>query len=128
MRRLVLYVGIGIIISGFAWTAITFVGESVHETKDPDNTNETIIEEVPRLMLRSWYPWNALSGGGYVVSFVIQVKIIIIIATTITITNCSVIQSIVKVESYFPPGRVAVTLCPKYRSHLFVIPSDLELY
>jgi gustatory receptor len=98
MRRLVMYVGIGIIVSGFAWTAITFVGDSVHETKDPDNANETIIEDVPRLMLRSWYPWNALSGGGYVVSFVIQVKITMIIITikVTTITNCSVIQSSVK--------------------------------
>ena len=74
MRRLVMYVGIGVIVSGFAWTVITFFGESVHKIKDPDNMNETILEEVPRLMLRSWYPWNAMSGGGYVVSFIIQVK------------------------------------------------------
>jgi gustatory receptor len=87
MRRLVMYVGIAIIISGFAWTGITFVGDSVHETKDPDNANETIIEEVPRLMLRSWYPWNALSGGGYVVSFIIQVNIIIIIIIIIIIAT-----------------------------------------
>uniref|UniRef100_A0A0U5AEG0 Odorant receptor n=1 Tax=Reticulitermes speratus TaxID=60591 RepID=A0A0U5AEG0_9NEOP len=73
MRRLVMNVGIGTIVSGFAWTAITFIGDSVHEIRDPDNFNETIFEEVPRLMLRSWYPWNALSGGGYVVSFIIQI-------------------------------------------------------
>jgi gustatory receptor len=75
MRRLVMYVCIATIISGFAWTIITFIGDSVHEIPDPENANETIFEEVPRLMLRSWYPWNALSGGGYVVSFIIQVKI-----------------------------------------------------
>ena len=116
MRRLVLYVGIGTILSGFAWTTITFFGDSVHVTKDPDNANETITEEVPRLMLRSWYPWSALSGGGYVVSFVIQVMmimIIIIIIIIIATTNCNVIQSIVKFELYFPLGHVTVTLCPR---------------
>jgi gustatory receptor len=103
MRRLVMYVGIGIIVSGIAWTGITFVGDSVHGIPDPDNRNETIFEEVPRLMLRSWYPWNALSGGGYVVSFIIQVKMMImmtmmiIIIIIIIITNYSVIQSSVKV-------------------------------
>jgi len=75
MRRLVMYVGIGTIASWLAWTSITFIGDSVHEIPDPENANETIFEEVPRLMLRSWYPWNALSGGSYVVSFVIQVRI-----------------------------------------------------
>jgi gustatory receptor len=74
MRRLVMYVTTATVVSGFAWTIITFIGDSVHETVDPDNANETIIEEVPRLMMRSWYPWNALSGGGYIVSFIIQVR------------------------------------------------------
>ncbi|XP_023716643.1 odorant receptor coreceptor [Cryptotermes secundus] len=73
MRRLVIYVTSATVISGFAWTIITFIGDSVHETADPENANETILEEVPRLMLRSWYPWNALSGGGYIVSFIIQI-------------------------------------------------------
>lgn len=75
MRRLVIYVTSATVVSGFAWTIITFIGESVHETPDPENANETILEEVPRLMLRSWYPWNALSGGGYIVSFIIQVRL-----------------------------------------------------
>ncbi|XP_069691382.1 odorant receptor coreceptor isoform X2 [Periplaneta americana] len=72
MRRLVMYVVAVTVLSGFAWTGITFVGDSVHEIADPENANETIIEELPRLMVRSWYPWNAMSGGGYFVSFIIQ--------------------------------------------------------
>lgn len=56
-----------------AWTAITFVGDSVHHIKDPENENETIIEEIPRLLVKSWYPWNAMSGTAYYGSLVFQI-------------------------------------------------------
>lgn len=56
-----------------AWTSITFVGDSVHMIKDPDNENETIVEEIPRLLIKSWYPWNAMSGMAYYTSLIYQV-------------------------------------------------------
>lgn len=59
-----------------AWTTITFFGDSVHTRKDPNNENETITEEVPRLLVRAWYPWDAMSGAAYYISLVYQVCII----------------------------------------------------
>lgn len=41
--------------------------------KDPNNENETIAEEIPRLLIKSWYPWNAMSGMAYYVSLIYQV-------------------------------------------------------
>lgn len=41
------------------------MGESVHFIKDPDNDNETITEEIPRLLIKSWYPFDAMSGMAY---------------------------------------------------------------
>lgn len=49
------------------------MGDSVHTIKDPDNANETIVVEVPRLLIRSWYPWNAMSGTAYYVSLIFQI-------------------------------------------------------
>ena len=76
IRRLVLYICIAIILSVTCWTTLTFIGDSVREITDPDNANETMTEEIPRLMVRAWYPWNAMGGGGYFVAFIYQVTII----------------------------------------------------
>lgn len=73
MRRLLLIIGIGTILTVFAWTGITFVGESTREIPDPENTNETIKIEVPRLMIGSSYPWDAKVGMAYIMSFIYQV-------------------------------------------------------
>lgn len=56
-----------------AWTTITFFGESVKGAFDKA-TNETYYVEIPRLPIKSWYPWNAMSGVMYIVSFVFQVN------------------------------------------------------
>lgn len=53
-----------------AWTAITFVDDSVHEIPDPDNENGTIVEAIPRLLIKSWYPFNAMSGMMYYIALV----------------------------------------------------------
>jgi gustatory receptor len=117
MRRLVMYVGMGTILSGFAWTVITFIGDSQHEISDPENANETIFEELPRLMIRSWYPWNAMSGGGYAVSFVIQVRT--------AVEKFIFVQFKLRIILYFVPAHISIslpmTLCqnhmlsPRYR-------------
>lgn len=36
-------------------------------------TNETLTEPAPRLPLKAWYPFNAMSGTMYIVAFVYQV-------------------------------------------------------
>lgn len=57
-----------------AWTTVTFLGDSVHNIKDPDNENMTITEEIPRLLVKSWYPFDAMSGMSYYMSLGFQVK------------------------------------------------------
>lgn len=55
------------------WTTITFFGESVTGKFDK-TTNETYYVVIPRLPIKSWYPWNAMSGFMYIFSFVFQVN------------------------------------------------------
>lgn len=55
-----------------AWTTITFFGESVKGVFDKE-TNETYYVEIPRLPVKSFYPWNAMSGIPYMGSFAFQV-------------------------------------------------------
>lgn len=62
----------GTLATVVGWTGCTFFGESVKNVPDPENANETITVEIPRLMLRAWYPWNAMSGMPYLLSFVYQ--------------------------------------------------------
>nr|AYN64391.1 odorant receptor coreceptor [Rhyacophila nubila] len=72
MRRLLYAVTLGSILTVVAWTTITFFGESVRLTKDRE-TNETITEEVPRLPLKSWYPFDAMGGTPYMGCFAYQI-------------------------------------------------------
>ncbi|XP_018568191.1 odorant receptor coreceptor [Anoplophora glabripennis] len=73
MRTLLICVTATTVLSAAAWTGITFVEESVHNIKDPDNENETITEEIPRLLIKSWYPWDAMSGMAYYGSLIFQI-------------------------------------------------------
>ncbi|KAK9872848.1 hypothetical protein WA026_019636 [Henosepilachna vigintioctopunctata] len=73
MRTLIICVSAFTAFCSIAWTSITFVGPSVHETKDPENKNETIIVEIPRLLIKAWYPWNTMSGMSYYITLVFQV-------------------------------------------------------
>nr|QOI12086.1 Orco [Ips typographus] len=73
MRNLLYIIIVGTIISACAWTAITFVEDSVHEIPDPDNENSTIVEAIPRLLIKSWYPFNAMSGMTYYIALVYQI-------------------------------------------------------
>lgn len=56
-----------------AWSTITFFGDSVKGVFDKA-TNETYYVEVPRLPMKSYYPWNAMSGVAYVGTFAFQVN------------------------------------------------------
>nr|AWW05228.1 odorant receptor co-receptor [Corythucha ciliata] len=72
MRKLLMIIGVGTILSVLAWTIITFLDEPVWEVTDPDNVNATITVEVPQLMIHAWYPWDARSGMAYMITFIYQ--------------------------------------------------------
>lgn len=72
MRKLLMFI-LG--FTGFvvvAWTTITFFGESTKFVFDP-STNQSMTEPVPRLPIKSFYPWNAFKGPFYYISFTYQV-------------------------------------------------------
>ncbi|XP_075218711.1 odorant receptor co-receptor [Lycorma delicatula] len=69
MRKLLLIIGIGTIFSVFAWTGIIFLDGTTRDIPDPENANLTIVEEMPRLMMYSWYPWDAKTGMWHTISF-----------------------------------------------------------
>lgn len=56
------------------WVTLTFFGESVRFLVNKE-TNETLTEPVPRLPLKAWYPFDAMSGTMYIVAFVFQVSL-----------------------------------------------------
>ncbi|KAL3271403.1 hypothetical protein HHI36_021884 [Cryptolaemus montrouzieri] len=73
MRILIVCVTIFTAFCCCAWTAITFVGPSVHLIKDPENENETLTEEIPRLLIKSWYPWDAMTGMKHHITLLFQI-------------------------------------------------------
>nr|ATV96621.1 odorant receptor co-receptor [Eriocrania semipurpurella] len=76
MRMLLYFVSGFTLVSVTAWTTITFFGESVRLAKDKE-TNETITEVVPRLMIKAFYPFDAMSGTMYYIAFVYQLYFLI---------------------------------------------------
>nr|AKW50880.1 odorant receptor coreceptor [Ectropis obliqua] len=54
-----------------SWVTITFFGESVRMITNKE-TNETLTEPAPRLPLKAWYPFDAMSGSMYIFAFVFQ--------------------------------------------------------
>ncbi|XP_034828070.1 odorant receptor coreceptor [Maniola hyperantus] len=72
MRRLLYFICGTTIFSVTAWVTITFFGDSVRFLVDKE-TNETLTEEVPRLPLKAWYPFNAMSGTMYIAAFAFQI-------------------------------------------------------
>lgn len=78
MRRLLFLVTLTTCSIGIFWTTLTFFGDSVKMMKitpmtnislcDGDGSygvNETCQVVIPRLLIKSWYPWNPMSGAAY---------------------------------------------------------------
>lgn len=65
------------------WVTLTFFGESVRMVTSKD-TNETLTEVVPRLPIKAWYPFDAMSGSMYIFAFVFQVHSLIYIIFDVT--------------------------------------------
>ncbi|KAI8441968.1 hypothetical protein MSG28_005638 [Choristoneura fumiferana] len=73
------------------WITITFFGESVRLIADKES-NDTLTEPAPRLPLKTWYPFNAMSGTMYIVAFVYQIYWLIFsmaIANLMDVMFCS---------------------------------------
>nr|AOG12930.1 odorant receptor [Eogystia hippophaecolus] len=91
MRRLLYFICGVTILSVFSWVTITFFGESVYMLVNKE-TNETLTEPAPRLPVKAWYPFNAMSGTMYIVAFVLQVYWLLIamaIANLMDVMFCS---------------------------------------
>ncbi|XP_076243545.1 odorant receptor co-receptor [Calliopsis andreniformis] len=71
MRILLMAVVGATMLSVFSWTTITFLGDSMRKVVDPV-TNETTYVEIPRLMLPSWYPFDASHGTAHIFALVFQ--------------------------------------------------------
>lgn len=69
MRKLFMFVVCFTLFAVTSWTTITFFGESVKFVYDP-STNSSFTEEIPRLPIKSWYPWNSWNKPWYYISFV----------------------------------------------------------
>ncbi|KAF5284268.1 hypothetical protein FQR65_LT00269 [Abscondita terminalis] len=73
MRQLLVVIVTVTVFSTISWTTITFFGASQRTRPDPENENVTVSIEIPRLLIKSWYPWNAMSGMGHIASLVFQI-------------------------------------------------------
>ncbi|XP_058448316.1 odorant receptor coreceptor [Malaya genurostris] len=71
MRKLLVMVMATTLFSVVAWITITFFGDSVKNMVDKE-TNETYTVDIPRLPIKAWYPWDAMSGVPYVFTFLFQ--------------------------------------------------------
>ncbi|KAM0734303.1 Odorant receptor coreceptor, partial [Formica fusca] len=58
MRLLLFLVGATTVLSAIAWTILTFLEHPIRKIVDPV-TNETTIIELPKLLVRSFYPFDA---------------------------------------------------------------------
>nr|AXF48755.1 odorant receptors ORCO [Lobesia botrana] len=71
-RRLLYLICGTTVLSVVSWVTLTFFGESVYYITDKES-NETLTEPAPRLPLKAWYPFDAMSGTMYVVAFIYQI-------------------------------------------------------
>ncbi|XP_055679286.1 odorant receptor coreceptor [Lutzomyia longipalpis] len=76
MRKLLTLVMTLTMLSVTAWVTLTFFGESVRYMTNKE-TNETYTIDIPRLPIKAWYPWDAMGGYKYILSFVFQVYYLI---------------------------------------------------
>lgn len=71
MRKLLLLVTFTTFAAAIFWTTITFFGDSTKLAKDYE-TNGTMVVEIPRLMVKSWYPWQISGPTVYFACLIFQ--------------------------------------------------------
>jgi 7tm Odorant receptor len=62
MRKLFTLVIGTTFVASLLWTTITFFGDSTKLQRIPD-TNDTMPVEIPRLLVKSWYPFNPVASS-----------------------------------------------------------------
>ncbi|XP_050459001.1 odorant receptor coreceptor [Cataglyphis hispanica] len=91
MRLLLFLVGATTVLSAIAWTILTFFEHPIRKIVDPV-TNETTIIELPQLLVRSFYPFDASSGIKHVLVLIYQfywVLFMLINANSLDVLFCS---------------------------------------
>ena len=73
-KEIFTFLVVGTLMTIVGWTGSTFFGESTKTISDPESGNQTITVEIPRLMLRAWYPWDSSSSSYYLLTFLFQVS------------------------------------------------------
>ncbi len=74
MRKLLFVVGTITISTVISWITITLIGPNTREVPDPESENGTMIIEIPRLPLGSYYPYDPSEGTVYYATFALQVR------------------------------------------------------
>ncbi|XP_063388574.1 odorant receptor coreceptor [Cydia fagiglandana] len=90
-RRLLYFICGTTCLSVVSWVTLTFFGESVRLIADKES-NDTLTEPAPRLPLKAWYPFNAMSGSMYIIAFVYQIYWLLfsmLIANLMDVMFCS---------------------------------------
>ncbi|XP_044582337.1 odorant receptor coreceptor [Cotesia glomerata] len=91
MRRLLFCVGAATILTVVSWTTLTFF-EDPHVERLDKETNETYTVEIPRLLVRSWYPFDARHGVAHIGMLIYQIYWLLVCtvdANSIDVLFCS---------------------------------------
>ncbi|KAL0132809.1 hypothetical protein PUN28_000493 [Cardiocondyla obscurior] len=91
MRLLLFLVGATTVLAAVAWTILTFFEHPIRKLVDPV-TNETTIIELPQLLVRSFYPFDAGKGVTHVLILIYQfywVLFMLINANSLDVLFCS---------------------------------------
>ncbi|KAK0085908.1 hypothetical protein PV325_004248 [Microctonus aethiopoides] len=91
MRRLLFCVGAASVATAISWTTLTFFEDPYKKVIDPI-TNETTYVEIPKLLVRTFYPFDARHGMAHISMFVFQfywVFITVADANSLDVLFCS---------------------------------------
>ncbi|XP_011164243.1 odorant receptor coreceptor [Solenopsis invicta] len=91
MRLLLFLVGGTTVLAALAWTTLTFFEHPVRKIVDPI-TNETEVIQLPQLLVRSFYPFDASKGVTHVLVLIYQfywVLFMLINANSLDVLFCS---------------------------------------
>ncbi|XP_018396655.1 PREDICTED: odorant receptor coreceptor [Cyphomyrmex costatus] len=91
MRLLLFLVGGTTVLAAVAWTTLTFFEHPSRKLVDPI-TNETTIIELPQLLVRSFYPFDARRGVTHILMLIYQfywVFFMLVNANSLDVLFCS---------------------------------------
>ncbi|XP_014219015.1 odorant receptor coreceptor [Copidosoma floridanum] len=83
IRKLLFFVMSMTFVSTICWTGITFFEKPVRLRVDKE-TNETISTKLPKLMMRSYYPYDAMGGMNHMLTLLYQFYFLLV---TMSLSN-----------------------------------------